>query len=196
MPCSPRTSSVFGSRRRRSLPASRRWATCSKRSRRSSRSSRRCRRQVSGAAEAGGWPNRQSSIHAPGSPRMAEADARRKAKHGFVWVTTGFFVITIVGHWGFAWVAYEQEQREHGEPVDVGDYFAETMRDTLENWQSEFLQLIWQVAGLAYLFYIGSPQSREGDERKEEKMDYIIRKLDPENYERLIQEWDTKYPKS
>ena len=81
-------------------------------------------------------------------------------------------------------------------PVILSDYVIEMMRDTMENWQSEFLQLIWQVAGLAYLLYIGSPQSREGDERKEEKMDYIIRKLDPENYERLMREWDTKYPKS
>jgi hypothetical protein len=53
------------------------------------------------------------------------------------------------------------------------------MRDTMENWQSEFLQLIWQVAGLAFLLYIGSPQSKEGDDRKEEKLDYIVEKLDP-----------------
>jgi hypothetical protein len=36
------------------------------------------------------------------------------------------------------------------------------MRDTLENWQSEFLQLIWQVAGLAILLHVGSPQSKRG----------------------------------
>ena len=40
-------------------------------------------------------------------------------------------------------------------------------RDTLENWQSEFLQLMWQVGGLAFLLYVGSPQSKEGDERVE-----------------------------
>lgn len=38
-------------------------------------------------------------------------------------------------------------------------------RDTLENWQSEFLQLVWQVAGLTYLLYVGSPQSKEEDDR-------------------------------
>lgn len=27
------------------------------------------------------------------------------------------------------------------------------MRDTFENWQSEFLQLLWQVAGLAILLH-------------------------------------------
>ena len=50
-------------------------------------------------------------------------------------------------------------------------------------------------AGLAYLLYVGSPQSKEGDERKEEKLDYIIRKLDPDNYNNLMAEWEDKFPK-
>jgi hypothetical protein len=33
------------------------------------------------------------------------------------------------------------------------------------------------VAGLGVLWYVGSPQSKEGDERKEEKMDLIIKML-------------------
>ena len=51
----------------------------------------------------------------------------------------------------------------------------------MENGQSEFLQLIWQVtAGLSILWYVGSPKSKEGDERKEEKMEMIIKMLDPD----------------
>ena len=65
-------------------------------------------------------------------------------------------------------------------PVEISGYFNMTFRDTMENWQSEFLQLIWQVAGLSLLWYVGSPQSKEGDERKEEKMDIIIEMLDPD----------------
>jgi hypothetical protein len=56
----------------------------------------------------------------------------------------------------------------------------------MENWQSEFLQLIWQVAGLAILWYVGSSQSKEGDERKEEKMDLIIKILDQKNGNAII----------
>lgn len=63
-----------------------------------------------------------------------------------------------------------------------------------ENWQSEFLQLIWQVAGLAFLIYVGSPQSKEGDERKEEKLDLILKSINPEEAEDLIRELDLKYP--
>jgi hypothetical protein len=67
-------------------------------------------------------------------------------------------------------------------------------RDTLENWQSEFLQLLWQVGGLAILLYVGSPQSKEEDDRMEEKLDVILRKLDPAEAERIISELDRKYP--
>jgi hypothetical protein len=42
---------------------------------------------------------------------------------------------------------------------------------------------------------VGSPQSKEGDERKEEKLDYIIKMLDAGNYKRLMKEWEDKYPK-
>jgi hypothetical protein len=110
-------------------------------------------------------------------------------------VTLAFFLITLVGHWGFAWVAYVQEQEEHGEPVEAQGYFVETMRDTLENWQSEFLQLMWQVAGLAFLWYVGSPEGKPGDDRKEEKLDAILRKLDPQNADRILKDLESQYPK-
>jgi len=40
----------------------------------------------------------------------------------------------------------------------------------------------------------GSPQSKEGDDRKEEKFDYIIQKLDPEHADGLLKQWKEKYP--
>jgi hypothetical protein len=56
------------------------------------------------------------------------------------------------------------------------------------------LQLVWQVAGLSLLWYIGSPQSKEGNDRLEEKIDFIIKRIDPENANLLLKEWDKKYP--
>ena len=67
------------------------------------------------------------------------------SRYGFAWVTGGFFLISLIGHWLFGWFAYVQEQQAHQQPVVVSGYFIEMMRDTLENWQSEFLQLLWQV---------------------------------------------------
>jgi hypothetical protein len=82
----------------------------------------------------------------------------------------------------------------HAQPVRFSDYAIEMGRDTLENWQSEFLQLLWQVAGLSFLLHIGSPQSKEGDERKEEKLDQILRRVNPERANEIIADLDRKYP--
>jgi len=60
-----------------------------------------------------------------------------------------FFVITLSGPWVFGWFAYVDEQAAHQQPIEVSAYTIQMMRDTLENWQSEFLQLLWQVAGHA-----------------------------------------------
>ena len=98
-------------------------------------------------------------------------------------------------HWIFAWYSYVQEQNEHEQPVQLGDYFNVTIRDTMENWQSEFLQLMWQVAGLSLLWYVGSSQSKESDDSLEEKIDLLIQRLDSEKGKQLIQELDKKYPR-
>jgi hypothetical protein len=117
-------------------------------------------------------------------------------KKGYLWVTLLFFVLSMALHWGFGWQAYKNEQDAHNQPVVVSEYVVEMVRDTAENWQSEFLQLIWQVAGLAILLYVSSPQSKEGNDRMEEKLDHVIKQLDPENYEKLMKSWETKFPKN
>jgi hypothetical protein len=113
-------------------------------------------------------------------------------KYGYFWVTIVLFLISLAGHWIFAWSAYVDEQAAHSQPIEVSQYIIQTSRDTLENWQSEFLQLVWQVAGLAFLLYVGSPQSKEGDERKEEKLDAILRAIDKDGDE-TIAKLDKKY---
>jgi hypothetical protein len=100
------------------------------------------------------------------------------SKYGYLWVTLALFVASLTGHWLFAWFAFVSEQAQHGQSPDVGDFVIQTTRDTLENWQSEFLQLIWQVTGLALLYHVGSPQSRDGDDRLEEKIDLILQAVD------------------
>jgi hypothetical protein len=116
-------------------------------------------------------------------------------KKGFLWVTLFLFFFSVILHWIFGWKAFENEQLAHGQPVVTSEYITLMMRDTMENWQSEFLQLIWQVAGLVFLWYVGSPQSKESSDREEAKLDYIIKKLDPENYHSMMKQWEEKYPK-
>jgi hypothetical protein len=67
------------------------------------------------------------------------------------------------------------------------------MRDTLENWQSEFLQLLWQVGGLALLLHVGSPQSKEGDDRMEAKIDAILIAVDRDRGNDVVREIDDLY---
>lgn len=98
----------------------------------------------------------------------------RFGRHGFMYFTAAFFIISLAGHAIFGWFAFVDEQTDHQQAADFSGYMLAFMRDVLENWQSEFLQLIWQVAGLAFLLHVGSPQSKEGDDRKEEKIDAIL----------------------
>jgi hypothetical protein len=116
------------------------------------------------------------------------------SRHSFAWVTLGFFVISLVGHWLFGWLAYVEEQREHQQEPEAKAFLIEMGRDTLENWQSEFLQLLWQVAGLSFLLYVGSPQSKEGDDRKEEKIDRLLEALVKDGKD-IVRQIDRKYPK-
>lgn len=113
--------------------------------------------------------------------------------YGFAWITGGFFIFTLVGHWMFGWFAYVNEQHAHAQPIKISDYMIEMGRDTLENWQSEFLQLLWQVGGLALLLYVGSPQSKEGDDRMEAKIDAILLAVDKKHGEKAISDIDQIY---
>jgi hypothetical protein len=122
-----------------------------------------------------------------------EKKASALRAYSYAWITLGFFLISIVGHWIFGWFAYLDEQRALGQPPEVSGYVIEMSRDTLENWQSEFLQLLWQVGGLAFLLFVGSPQSKEGTDRMEAKIDALLKLVDPKKGEKAIQELDLRY---
>ena len=115
-------------------------------------------------------------------------------RYSFLWVTLAVFLVTLVAHWWLGWHAFVGEQQAHGEPPEVSAYLIEMGRDTMENWQSEFLQLAWQVAGLALLYHAGSPQSRGDDERMEAKLDALLKKVEVEDAEKVIAELDRRYP--
>jgi len=96
-------------------------------------------------------------------------------RYAYLWITLGFFLISIALHWWFGWHAFVEEAAEHGQEAELSSYLNEMSRDTFENWQSEFLQLLWQVVGLAYFLYVGSPSSKENDDRLEAKVDALLR---------------------
>lgn len=93
------------------------------------------------------------------------------------------FLVTWAGQLVFEWLDYANDERAHGaDPKFWSEgFWASFWQSTLENWQSEFLQLLWQAAGLTFLLYWGSSQSRESDERIEVKIDRLLeeRGIDP-----------------
>jgi hypothetical protein len=139
----------------------------------------------------------RASSDRPKNPEpMAETDLPMQSawkRYSYLWLTLGLFAFSLIGHWLFGWYAYVEEQTAHAQPVEVSGYTIEMLRDTFENWQSEFLQLMWQVGGLALFLYVGSPQSKEGSDRVEAKVDAILRKIDPRKAEEIIEELDRAY---
>lgn len=53
-------------------------------------------------------------------------------RYGFAWVTAGFFIISLVGHWLFGWLAYVNEQVAHQQPLQVSEYLVQMTRGTYE----------------------------------------------------------------
>ena len=100
-------------------------------------------------------------------------------KYGFFWVTLILFSGSILGQWYFGFVTSQSWQ--------------DNLRDTFENWQSEFLQLVWQVAGLSFLLHVGSPQSKEGSERLEAKIDELLRNTNKKDADEVIQRLDRQF---
>ncbi|PVM82963.1 DUF6766 family protein [Caulobacter endophyticus] len=114
-------------------------------------------------------------------------------RYAYGWLTAAFFLISIVGHWAFGWYAFVDEQQALHQPAALSAYLVEMGRDTFENWQSEFLQLIWQVVGLAYFLYVGSPASKENDDRTEAKLDALIRLQAGEKAEAILADIDRRF---
>jgi hypothetical protein len=87
------------------------------------------------------------------------------------------FVGTWVAHGIAEWQVFTDEQRSHGETIDVGDFVSEFSQATLENWQSEFLQLFAFVALSALFIHKGSAESKDSDEKIEAALRRIEERL-------------------
>jgi formate hydrogenlyase subunit 4 len=75
------------------------------------------------------------------------------------------------------WQQFRAEQRTHGEPPEIAEFLAEFSSATLENWQSEFLQLFSFVVLAALFIHRGSAESKDSDDRMEESLQRIERML-------------------
>jgi hypothetical protein len=107
-----------------------------------------------------------------------------RSDHRSVWREFGLglvlmvlFFATWIGHGITEWQTYTDQQREHDQPVEVGDFVSEFGQSTLENWQSEFLQLFSFVVLAALYIHKGSAESKDSDEKMEASLRRIEEKL-------------------
>jgi hypothetical protein len=114
-------------------------------------------------------------------------------KYSYAWITLVLFLGSLALHWLFGWRDFVNDAKEHGQTPETAQFVTEMLRETFENWQSEFLQLLWQVGGLAYFLYVGSPSSKENDDRMEAKIDALLRINGGEKAEELIRRLDDHY---
>jgi len=91
------------------------------------------------------------------------------------------FLVSWAGQTWTGWVEFESEQRQHEQLAQVWSddgYVWHWAQATLENWQSEFLQLFTMVVLTAFLIHKGSAESRDSNDRMEESLKRIEKRLE------------------
>ena len=116
--------------------------------------------------------------------------------YGLSLALAALFLGSWIAHALTGWVAFAADQQSHNQTAQLfgpSGYIWDWLEGTFENWQSEFLQLIWQVVGLAFFLYVGSPTSKENDDRLETKIDALLRINAGSEADPLIEKIDKYY---
>jgi hypothetical protein len=110
---------------------------------------------------------------------------RRSARVSRIWTNFGLsisflalFLLSWIGQAVAEWGTYVQDVHAHGETPAFAGYIVQFGQSTLENWQSEFLQLFSFVVFSAILIHHGSAESKDGEDRIEQAVKRIERRLD------------------
>jgi succinate dehydrogenase hydrophobic anchor subunit len=112
-------------------------------------------------------------------------DERRSSNVRKIWANFALsivlcilFFVSWTGQAVSQWRAFAQEQRDHNETAEAGEFLMEFGEATLENWQSEFLQLFSFVVLAAAFIHRGSGESKDSNDRMEEMLKRVVKKLD------------------
>jgi hypothetical protein len=87
------------------------------------------------------------------------------------------FLLSWLGQLVTQWFNWANDQREHGQALEVGQFLWQFWTSTLENWQSEFLQLLTFVVLTSFLIHRQSPESKDSDEQMQQSLDRIEKRL-------------------
>lgn len=117
-----------------------------------------------------------------------------------VWIRDRSLGLFFLGLFLFSWIAqltvewwqFVDEQQQFSQAAEFWstEFWVTFWQSTLENWQSEFLQLATFTIAGAYLVYKGSSESPDSSERVEAKLDALLEKqgLDPQEIESALPE--------
>jgi hypothetical protein len=98
--------------------------------------------------------------------------------YGLTIVLAVLFLSTWVGQFFTELSVFKQEASQHGESFEWSGFWPEFWQSTLENWQSEFLQLLTFVVLTAFLIHRGSAESKDSDEDMQAALARIEARLD------------------
>ena len=87
------------------------------------------------------------------------------------------FFISWIAHGFVQWEDYSEQQKEHNERPTIAGFVVSFGESTLENWQSEFLQLFSFVVLSALLIHKGSAESKDSDDEMLERIKRIEKHL-------------------
>ncbi len=86
------------------------------------------------------------------------------------------FLLFISSWWGqhyFQWQEFVSQETEHRKEAQIEEYIPVFMKSTLENWQSEFLQLFTFVVLTSFLIHKGSHESKDSSDKMQASLGRI-----------------------
>lgn len=89
-------------------------------------------------------------------------------RYGAAVVLATMFLLSWIGQFYTGWVDFLNTQHDHNVAAYMSDYMWEFGSKTLENWQSEFLQVLAAAWVFKRFFWKGSPESKEIDNGEQE----------------------------
>jgi hypothetical protein len=95
-------------------------------------------------------------------------------------VLCSLFLVAWLGQTVMGWQEFVAEQQQHGQVAQVfgaDGYVWNWGQATLENWQSEFLQLLTFVVLTTFLIHKGSHESKDTDEQMQAQLNRIEKQL-------------------
>lgn len=110
-------------------------------------------------------------------PRTNHKPDTHLRRWGAVYVLLALFLGSWAGQFFTELAEFRSDQSAHGQPFVWGEYLTTFFSSTFENWQSEWLQLVFQAILLLGAKHLIFRVDAEDMERLEAKVDEINRRL-------------------